>query len=151
MLMRFLLASLLAFPQSSLPKDVAGSVNSFLDSQRAEGDGPAIIHAWVAGDWDDDGIEEVVVLFEFAIGPNRDRSHRRYVVAFSRNDPGVVPSEVGFVGAAGTRLPESVTTDNSAIILSGALWKPGDRRCCPSGSYSETFLLQGTELVKKGG
>ncbi len=89
------------------------------------------------------------MLYEYQIGPSRDRTHTRYLIVFWHLDGQLTANEPKAIGFVGSRLPEELSLNGRELLIKGLLWAGGDPLCCPSERYSERYLLRGRRLLRR--
>ncbi len=137
------------YAQGDHSQQISDPIRDYLLSQQPEGSGPLTVLGRVHSDLDADDSDETVVLYEYQIGPSRDRTHTRYLIVFWHRDGRLLANEAKAIGFVGLRLPEKLNLDGRELLIRGLRWEGGDPLCCPSERYSERYFLRGRRLLRK--
>jgi hypothetical protein len=136
------------YPDVDQPSaDLLALIESDLDSLDARLDGR--LQAMVAGygDLNDDGTDDVLVLFSYQ---SPKPAFRQFLAAYMHDGEGYRLTSTKPIGgfASDTADAKVETIDRGVVHMTLQAFEPGDESCCPSGRRSLALALRDLEFVE---
>ena len=102
----------------------------------------------VAGDLDNDGIPDKIVLYTIE-GQGGSNNYTQYMAVFIRSKTGIQPVARIPVGGKSVASVENVAVRDHIIRLTELQYGPDDPSCCPSKKAEVRYALVGHTLKKQ--
>ncbi len=137
----FVIGASLVAVQGSLSGREQFTLDSLMEARQQVGYGPAQIIAATSADLTGDGQPDVAAVYQYQIGPARDRSGTQWITVLVATDGRYAVVGPWLIGVKGRRLVQTMEVQGDTILLRGRQYLVGDAQCCPMGVFDLQLIV----------